>query len=280
MDTSTIDLSGTATLVMDLVAAWGLEVLGAMAVLFLGRIAAKWARRSVRAVLERGKMDPTLVPFVSSLVYHLVMAFVVIAVLGMVGIQTASLVAVLGAAGLAVGLALQGTLSNFASGVMLLVFRPFHRGDYVEAAGVAGSVETVGIFTTTLTTPDNVGVVIPNSAVWGRTIKNYAANPTRRVDMVVGISYSDDIQVAIDTITRILREDARVLTDPEPVVAVNELADSSVNLAVRPWCKREDYGSLRFALTRSFKEELERAGCSIPFPQHDVHMHEVADSAA
>ena len=280
MDTSTIDLSGTATLVMDLVAAWGLEVLGAIAVLFLGRIAAKWARRSVRAVLERGKMDPTLVPFVSSLVYYLVMAFVVIAVLGMVGIQTASLVAVLGAAGLAVGLALQGTLSNFASGVMLLVFRPFHRGDYVEAAGVAGSVETVGIFTTTLTTPDNVGVVIPNSAVWGRTIKNYAANPTRRVDMVVGISYSDDIQVAIDTITRILREDARVLTDPEPVVAVNELADSSVNLVVRPWCKREDYWALRFALTRSFKEELERAGCSIPFPQQDVHMHQVERNAA
>jgi small conductance mechanosensitive channel len=280
MDTSTIDLSGIATLVTDLVAAWGLKVLGAIAVFLLGRIAAKWARRSVRAVLERGKMDPTLVPFVSSLVYYLVMAFVVIAVLGMVGIQTASLVAVLGAAGLAVGLALQGTLSNFASGVMLLVFRPFHRGDYVEAAGVAGSVETVGIFTTTLTTPDNVGVVIPNSAVWGRTIKNYATNPTRRVDMVVGISYSDDIQVAIDTITRILREDARVLTDPEPVVAVNELADSSVNLAVRPWCKREDYGSLRFALTRSFKEELERAGCSIPFPQQDVHMHQVERNAA
>ena len=280
MDTSTIDLSGTATLVMDIVAAWGLEVLGAIAVLFLGRIAAKWARRGVRAALERGKMDPTLVPFVSSLVYYLVMAFVVIAVLGMVGIQTASLVAVLGAAGLAVGLALQGTLSNFASGVMLLVFRPFHRGDYVEAASVAGSVETVGIFTTTLNTPDNVGVVIPNSAVWGRTIKNYAANPTRRVDMVVGISYSDDIQVAIDTITRILREDARVLTDPEPVVAVNELADSSVNLAVRPWCKREDYGALRFALTRSFKEELERAGCSIPFPQQDVHMHQVERNAA
>ena len=260
MDTSTIDLSGTATLVTDLVAAWALEVLGAIAVLFLGRIVAKWARRSVRTVLERGKMDPTLVPFVSSLVYYLVMAFVVIAVLGMVGIQTASLVAVLGAAGLAVGLALQGTLSNFASGVMLLVFRPFHRGDYVEAAGVAGSVETVGIFTTTLTTPDNVGVVIPNSAVWGRTIKNYAANPTRRVDMVVGISSSDDIQVAIDTITRILREDARVLTDPEPVVAVNEFAASSVNLVVRPWCKREEYWPLRFALTRSFKEELERAG--------------------
>ncbi len=260
MDTSTIDLSGTATLVMDLVAAWGLEVLGAIVVLLLGRIAAKWARRSVRAVLERGKMDPTLVPFVSSLVYYLVMAFVVIAVLGMVGIQTASLVAVLGAAGLAVGLALQGTLSNFASGVMLLVFRPFRRGDYVEAAGVAGSVETVGIFTTTLTTPDNVEIVIPNSAVWGRTIKNYAVNATRRVDMVVGISYSDDIQRAIDTITGILREDARVLTNPEPVVAVNEFAASSVSLVVRPWCKREDYWPLRFALTRSFKEGLERAG--------------------
>jgi len=280
MDTSTIDLSGIATLVTDLVAAWGLKVLGAIAVFLLGRVAAKWARRGVRTALERGKMDPTLVPFMSSLVYYLVLAFVAIAVLGMVGIQTASLVAVLGAAGLAVGFALQGTLSNFAAGVMLLVFRPFHKGDYVEAAGVAGSVYAVGIFTTTLTTPDNVTIVIPNSAVWGQTIKNYAANPTRRVDMVVGISYSDDIQVAIDTITRIIREDARAFTDPAPVVEVGELGDSSVNLVVRPWCKREDYWALRFALTRSFKEELERAGCSIPFPQQDVHMHQVERNAA
>jgi small conductance mechanosensitive channel len=280
MDTTFLDINGMLARVADLVAAWGLKVLAALAVFIVGRVAARWIRRGVRSALERSKMDPTLVPFVSSLVYYAVVAFVVIAVLGMVGIQTASLVAVLGAAGLAVGLALQGTLSNFASGVMLLVFRPFSKGDYVEVAGTAGSVEAVGIFTTTLTTPDNVGIVVPNSGVWGQTIKNYAAKPTRRVDLVVGISYSDDIQVAIDTIKRVLGGDARVLPDPAPVVEVNELADSSVNLVVRPWCNRVDYWPLRFELTRTLKEELERAGCSIPFPQRDVHVHEVRGSAA
>jgi small conductance mechanosensitive channel len=208
------------------------------------------------------------------------MAFVLIAVLGMVGIQTASMIAVLGAAGLAVGLALQGTLANFASGVMLLIFRPFHKGDFIEAAGAAGSVESVGIFVTTLNTPDNVCVVLPNSTVWGQTIKNYATNPTRRVDLVMGISYDDNIGTAIETITRVLENEPRVLEEPAPMVAVSELADSSVNLVVRPWCTKEDYWGVYFDLTRTLKEELEASGCSIPFPQTDVHLHRVSDSAA
>jgi small conductance mechanosensitive channel len=266
--------------VTTLVSTWGLKVLGAIALFAIGRVIAGWGRKTVRAILERGDTDPTLVPFVAGIVYYLLLAFVVIAVLSMVGIQTASLVAVMGAAGLAVGLALQGTLSNFASGVLLLLFRPFKVGDYVEAAGVAGSVKAVNIFTTELATPDNVGIVVPNSAIWGQVIKNYAAHETRRVDLVVGIAYGDDINVAIETVNRVLTTEGRVLADPAPTVAVSELGDSSVNLVIRPWCRREDYWDVRFGLTRQLKEELEKSGCSIPFPQRDVHLfQEKADAA-
>lgn len=279
MNTSGFDLDAVIAMVTDLTTAWGLKVLGAIAVLLIGRAIAGWVRRAIKRVLKRGDIDETLIPFVTSLSYYLMLAFVIIAALGMMGIQTASIIAVLGAAGLAIGLALQGTLANFASGVMLLVFRPFRVGDFIEAAGTAGAVEAISIFTTRLNTPDNVGVVIPNSAVWGQTIKNYAANETRRIDLVASISYDDDIGLAIRTI-RSLLTDSRVLSEPAPTVAVAELADSSVNIVVRPWCKREEYWALRFDLTQRIKEELEAAGCSIPFPQRDVHVTEVKASAA
>jgi small conductance mechanosensitive channel len=262
--------------IATLISAWGLKIIGAIAVLVIGRFVARWARRLVRRLMERGSADATLVPFVASMVYYLIIAFVAVAVLGMVGVQTASMVAVLGAAMFAVGLALQGTLSNFASGVMLLVFRPFEVGHYIDAGGTAGSVLAIGLFSTTLNTPDNVRIVVPNSAVYGNTIKNYAANDTRRNDMVVGVSYDDDLGVAFSTIERILKEDSRILADPAPVVAVSELGDSSVNIVVRPWCTKEDYWGLRFDLMRTFKEQLEAAGCSIPYPQQDVHMHQVS----
>ncbi len=255
---------------------WGIKVVGALAVLIIGWLAAKWIRSSLRKAMSKTKMDATLVPFLSSMVYYLVLAFVVIAVLTMFGIQTTSLIAVLGAAGLAVGLALQGTLSNFAAGVMLLIFRPFKVGDYVDAGGVAGSVMEIAIFSTTLHTPDNVRITVPNGSIYGAVIKNYSFNATRRNDMVMGVSYGDDIGKAIGTIQRVLDSDERVLKDPAPVIAVAELADSSVNLVVRPWCAKEDYWNLRFDLTRRMKEELEAAGCSIPFPQTDVHLHQVA----
>ena len=280
MDFSSIDLADVLSRITALITDWGLKVLGALVVLIVGRMIAKSIRKAVRKGLERGKMDPTLVPFVSSLVYYMVMAFVLIAVLGMVGIQTASMIAVLGAAGLALGLALQGTLSNFASGVMLLVFRPFKLGDYIDAAGTAGTVDSIGIFSTTLNTPDNVRIVMPNSTVWGQTIKNYATNPTRRVDLVMGISYDDDIGAAIDTINKVLGNEPRLLQDPAPTVAVAELADSSVNIVVRPWCKKEDYWGVFFDLTRALKEQLEAGGCSIPYPQTDVHLHKVPENAA
>jgi small conductance mechanosensitive channel len=259
--------------VVTLVSTWGLQVIGAIAVLIVGRIIAGSLRRVTRRGLERAQLDAVLVPFLANGVYYLTLVVVVIAVLSLFGIETTSLIAVLGAAGLAVGLALQGTLSNFAAGVMLLIFRPFKVGDYVEVAGTAGSVQEVGIFSTVLHTPDNVKITVPNSSVYGDTIKNYSANDTRRNDLVVGISYDDDIARAVDTVRKVLEGDSRVLTDPAPTIAVGELGDSSVNLVVRPWCAAGDYWPLRFDLTRKLKEELEAAGCSIPYPQRDVHLN-------
>lgn len=276
MDANAQELART---IVTLLSTWGLQVLGALAVLILGRIAAGWLRRLTRRSLERAELEPVLVPFLANGVYYLALAAVLIAVLGLFGVQTASLVAVLGAAGLAVGLALQGTLSNFSAGVMLLVFRPFKVGDYVQVAGEGGTVQEIGVFSTVLHTPDNVQVTLPNSAVFGQTIKNYSANETRRNDLVVGISYGDDIARAIETIQRVLEDDSRVLKEPEAVVAVGELADSSVNLVVRPWCAAGDYWDLRFDLTRGLKEELEAAGCTIPFPQRDVHHYRAGEDS-
>ena len=200
------------------------------------------------------------------------LVLVILSAAGVLGINTTSFIAVLGAAGLAVALAFQGTLSNFSSGVMLLTFRPFKVGDFVEIAGIAGTVREVGVFFSTLSTPDNVRITVPNSSISGEIIKNYSANETRRVDLVIGVAYDDDLETAIRTCTTVLEEDPRVLEDPAPVVAVHELGDSSVNLVVRPWVAGSDYWAARWDLTRRLKERLEAAGCSIPYPQRDVHL--------
>jgi small conductance mechanosensitive channel len=222
-------------------------------------------------------VDETVVPFAAKLVYFLIMVFVLLAVLGLFGIPTTSIIAVLGAASLAVGLALQGTLSNFAAGVMLLLFRPFDVDDYIEVAGHAGTVKTVGVFATTLNTLDNVQITIPNGKVYGEAIKNYSANDIRRVDLVASVAYDDDLQTAKDTLMAILEADERVLDDPAPTVAVSELGASSVDFVVRPWCRAEDYWNVRFDLTRAIKESLEGAGLSIPFPQQDMHVIHVPE---
>ncbi len=265
---------------VGLVSNWGLSVVGAIAVLIIGRWVAGLVRKSVTRGLEKASIDTALIPFLSSLTYYAVLAVVVIAVLTLFGIETTSLIAVLGAASLAVGLALQGTLSNFAAGAMLLVFRPFRPGDFVQVAGESGSVAEVGIFTTLLNTGDNIRIVIPNAAIYGATIKNYSANENRRIDMVMGISYDDDIGQALDVITRVVTSDARALVDPAPTIGVAELAESSVNIAVRPWCARSDYWDLKCDLLRELKEQLEAAGCSIPYPQHDVHVIPDDEAAA
>lgn len=255
---------------------WGLKVVGAIAVLIIGRMAAGMIRAGIRRAMTKAEVDPTLIPFVASLVYYVVLAVVLIAVLSLFGVQTTSLVAILGAAGLAVGLALQGTLSNFAAGVMLLVFRPFKVGDFVEVGGIAGSVVAVRIFSTIIKTGDNIMITVPNAQVWGGTIKNYNGFETRRIDLVMGIDYGDDIQVAVDTIQRIVTGHDKVLAEPAPLIAVANLGDSAVELVVRPWVTGADYWGVRFDLTRQLKEGLEAAGCSFPYPQQDVHMHQVS----
>jgi len=251
-------------------------VLAALIILVIGRMVAGWARMITRKGLKRGEVDATLVPFVAKLVYYAVLAVVVIAALNRLGVATTSVVAIFAAAGLAVGLALQGTLGNFASGVMLLIFRPFNVGDYVDAGSTAGTVMEIGIFATTLKSPDNIKITVPNAQVYGATISNYNGYETRRVDMVMGISYDDNIQTAIDTIRRIVTAHELVLADPEPLIAVSNLGESSVDIVVRPWCKTPDLWTVRLDLTRSLKEGLEAAGCSIPYPQRDVHMYQVA----
>jgi small conductance mechanosensitive channel len=255
---------------------WAPAVLGALATLFIGWFVAGWVKRIARRGLGAAQVDPILVPFLSGIIHVGVIVIVAVTAIGVLGIETGSFIAVIGAAGLAIALAFQGTFSNFASGVMLLTFRPFEVGHMVEVGGVTGSVKEVGIFTCLLTTPDNVQIRVPNSQIFGETIRNFSASETRRIDLVVGVGYDDDLGVAVRTCQDVLAADPRVLAEPESVVAVSELGDSSVNLVVRPWVKAEDYWVTRWDLTRALKEQLEAAGCSIPFPQRDVHMHQVA----
>ncbi len=257
---------------------YGLKIIGAIAILFIGRIIVGILSSMVRKLMDRAGTDATLTKFVYSLTRTALMIFVVIAALGTLGVETTSFVAIIGAAGLAVGFALQGSLSNFASGVMLIIFRPFKTGDYVEAGGTSGSVDSIGIFVTIMTTPDNKKIIIPNSKITGDTITNYSAMDTRRIDMVFGIGYGDDIKKAKEILERIMAEDNRILKDPAPMVAVSELADSSVNFVVRPWVKKEDYWGVFFDMTETVKLTFDNKGISIPFPQQDVHMHQATTS--
>jgi small conductance mechanosensitive channel len=282
MDTEQATAGAAAAMEMAvaMVSTWGIRVVGAILLLIVGRIAASWISNSVRKGLTKAETDESLIPFFSSMTYYVALAVVVIAVLNLFGIETTSLIAVLGAAGLAVGLALQGTLSNFAAGVMLLIFRPIRVGDFVEVAGQAGSVAEISIFSTLLNTGDNIRITIPNAQIYGNTIRNYSFNETRRIDLVIGVGYGDDLGRALEIIKRVVTADSRTLSDPEPKFAVSELGDSSVNLVVRPWCAKDDYWGLRWDLTRSIKEELEAGGCSIPFPQTDVHVLEFPGKSA
>ncbi|MBN1673648.1 MAG: mechanosensitive ion channel [Kiritimatiellae bacterium] len=254
------------------VAAYGLRVVGAVAILVVGRWVTMGIRAVLRKLMEKSKVESTLVSFVCSLAYVGMLTFLLIAALGILNIPTASFVAVLGAAGLAVGLALQGSLSNFAAGVLMIIFKPFRVGDFVEGAGTAGVVEEIGIFTTRIKSPDNKEIIVPNAKLTGDNIVNYTAKDCRRVDLVAGVSYNDNLDKVRDTLNAVLKEDARVLSEPAPTVAVLELADSSVNWAVRPWVKTGDYWDVFFDLQKKIKERFDAEGISIPFPQHDVHI--------
>lgn len=267
--------AATGDYIVTLITAWGLSVLGALAILVIGWAFSRWAEGMTRRALGRStRIDQTLTAFLSSLVRYLVLIFTFIAVLSQFGIQTASLIAVLGAAGLAIGFAMQGTLSNIAAGVMLLIFRPFKIGDYVEVSGQSGTVDSINLFITELTTPDNRQIIVPNSNIWGQSVVNYSYHPTRRLDLEIGIGYGDDIDGAARIIRDILDAEERALKEPEPMIAVGNLGASSVDLTVRVWVKAADYWPLKFDLTKRLKQDFDARGVGIPYPQMDVHLHQ------
>jgi len=290
MESNTVEATeGTFSTMMENPAEWwtetgrplvtgvGASLLYAILIFVIGRMIAKWIRKVIQNIMERANVEPALIGFSTALTYAAVMVFVVLAALGQLGIQTTSFIAVLGAAGLAIGLALQGSLANFAAGVLMLIFRPFKVGDYIEGAGTAGSVTKIHIFTTMLTTPDNKIVIVPNSKMMGDNITNYSASGTRRLDLVACISYDDDIDKAKTAMADLLAADERLLKDPAPTIGVLAMNDSSIDIAVRPWVKTSDYWDVYFDLTEAIKKRLEAEGCSIPYPQRDVHVykHEV-----
>ncbi|MDG2480558.1 MAG: mechanosensitive ion channel [Alphaproteobacteria bacterium] len=261
------------TEVAGLMTQYGLDVVGAIVVLLIGLWASGWAKRmTIKSLIKVEQVDATLRMFFGSLVKYLVLAFTFIMVLNQFGVQTASLIAIMGAAGLAIGLALQGTLSNVASGVMLLLFRPLNVDQFVNAGGVMGTVKAVNLFTTEVATLDNVQVIVPNSQIWGGTITNYSVYDTRRMDIVMGIGYGNSIDDAMAALRAIYNADDRVMADPEPAMYVTNLGASSVDITVRVWCGAGDFWALKTDLTKAFKEALDAKGIEIPFPQSVVHM--------
>ena len=266
-------MENLAARVWELLTIYGLKIIAAVVVFVVGRWIAKGLTKFAEKVMNKRQVDPTIVSFIANMTYIALLVFVVLAALGQLGIQTTSFIAVIGAAGLAIGLALQGSLANFAAGFLMIIFRPFKVGDYIEGAGTAGTVEAIQIFTTQLRTPDNKTVIIPNASLTAGNITNWSVKGTRRVDLVMGIGYGDDIDKARNIMADILAKDERVLKDPAPKIAVVELADSSVNFVVRPWVKSEHYWDVHFDTTETIKKRFDAEGISIPFPQRDVHMY-------
>lgn len=252
---------------------FSIRIAAALAIFIIGRWVAKWIGSICRKLMEKAEVDAMLQRFLGNLIYATLLTVVILAAISQLGVQTTSFMAILGAAGLAIGLALQGSLSNFAAGVLIILFRPYKTGDYIEAAGVSGSVQEVQVFTTVLNTPDNKRVIVPNSAIMADTITNYSANDTRRVDMTFGVGYSDDLDLVKKTLASIVADESRIMPDPEPAIVVAELADSSVNFAVRVWVKTADYWGVTFDVTEKVKREFDAKGISIPFPQQDVHVY-------
>lgn len=263
-----------------LVLGWGLRLLAALLIYVIGRWVAKALTRWVGRAITKADVDATLARFLSSIVYMVLIVFVVLTALSAIGINTTNFLAILGAAGLAVGLALKDSLSNFAAGVMLVFFRPFRSGDYIEAAGISGSVVSIKIFNTILRTPDNRIITVPNALIYADSITNFSAEDKRRIDLVIGIGYDDDIARAKALIQGVLGQDNRILDEPVPVMLLVELGESSVDIAVRPWVKSSDYSQVRSDLLEHIKRALENAGLSIPYPQRDLHIVTQADADA
>lgn len=266
------EIEGLVAKMLALLTEYGMSVVGALVILVIGLWVSGVVARSIRRLMGRSKkIDPTLTGFVSSLVKYAIVVFTIVAVLEKFSVKTTSLVAVLGALGLAVGLALQGTLANFAAGVMLLIFRPFKVGHYVDAGGIAGTVREITLFSTELDTPDNVRITVPNGQIWGASIRNFSYHATRRLDIPCGIAYSDDVDKAFDVLRRLAAADMRVLKDPAPDIFVDSLADNSVNLVLRFWCETAVYWQLKWDMTKAIKQAFDENGIDIPFPQHTIH---------
>jgi len=267
-----INMEAILQKVYEYLAAYGLKLMAAIVILVVGRWLAKLLSKLAGRSLKRTGIDDTLVRFGEHVSYVALLVFVILATLATLGLQTTSFVAVIGAAGLAIGFALQGSLANIAAGVLLIVLKPFKVGDFIEAAGKKGTVKAIRIFNTILNSPDNVRVIIPNAQVTGGSIMNYTVNGTRRVDMVVGVSYEDDLKKAQQVIEKVLAGDDRILKEPATTVAVSELGDSSVNFVVRPWVQAADYWAVYFDITEKVKLALDKNGISIPYPQRDIHV--------
>lgn len=267
------------TVIQTFVIPWAIRLGVALAIFIIGKWVARIITRAVQRVMGKAGMDAMLAKFLGNILYAVLLVAVIIAAVDQLGVNTTSLLAVFGAAGLAVGLALQNSLSNFSAGVMLIIFRPFKVGDFIEAAGVSGVVEEVQIFNTLLKTPDNREIIVPNGQIYSGTITNFSARDTRRIDLVFGIGYEDDIKKAKQLIEQIMTADDRILKDPAAAVALGELADSSVNINVRPWVKSEDYWPVRADLLENVKAAFDANGISIPFPQRDVHMKPASSAA-
>jgi small conductance mechanosensitive channel len=251
---------------------WGTKIVFALLVFIIGRLIAKALTRTMQKIMTKGQVDPMLVSFLGNIVNAALLAVVVLAALEQLGVNTTSALAILGAAGLAVGLALKDSLSSFAAGVMLIIFRPFKLGDFIEAGGISAVVEDIRIFHTVLKTGDNREITVPNALIYSGTIINYSARETRRIDLVIGIGYDDDIKQAQSLIKQIITADVTVLNDPEPTIMLLELGESSIDFAVRPWVKTADYWTTRAALLEAIKTMFDKQGISIPYPQRDIHM--------
>lgn len=273
MEDSLKQFSGLFAQLQDVGLSLGLKIVVVIIIFFVGRLIAKFLRRFVKRALSKTSIDPTIVAFASNSSYYAIMAFVVLAILGQLGIETTSLIALVGATGLAVGLALQGSLANFAAGLLLIVFRPFRVGDWIDVGDVSGYVEDLELLTTILRTLDNRTVVIPNSKLTDDNIVNYSTLGVLRLDLVLGVAYDSDLKQVKTVIRQVLSEDKRILAEPEPVVGVLELADSSINFAVRPWVKTADYNPVSLSLYEALKTRFDEAGIVIPFPQRDLHMY-------
>ncbi len=265
----------TSPELLDMLTNGAINLLLAIGIFVVGKWLAHRVQRALDSLLKKRGVDHVLVDFLGTVVSTLIIVAAIIASVDTLGIPATSFIAVLGAAGLAVGLALKDSLSNFASGVMLVLFRPFTKGDFIDAGGIVGTVDVIQLVSTILTTPDNKQIIVPNSLVYGSAITNFSAKDTRRVDMVIGVGYSDDLKVAASVLKKVCKDNPKVLDTPETKIFINNLGESSVDFVVRPWVKTEDYWTVLAEVLETAKLELEAAGCNIPFPQRDVHLHQV-----